>query len=478
MANIREIKMLPDTVEVGLFISGSAAKQNIVYSCEQLEAQEKPEIQVFSVYDNHEEKESRDIEEGRGIPLSRYLTAAGIEDAEEIKTKSIDGFESIVTEMKSKRYYFPGLKEENSDGRELREAFVSFFKNGKKVKYYPHPTIMFGQQGLEDKNKDFFAKGVKAIIAGGKDRAFWVKGDALRCSRYFSLDQLFELEGNGVYRAGQASLTFADGSERAVLAVPIPPCFWENEIDQVREDAEIFAVSKDGGRLKLDGKENLWLFFSDMSMKKLGLYNGRDIVESFSGFQMGEMPAAVKRKEVRVPESKAHEGDFYIRIAADKKEIARYDYTLDELLCRFRDTISEEGYYYYNHNMNGGKGGNRLVTAHGWLLADLLEFLPQIADREFLESGAVLFQVFTRDTYKEKIALEGNELTAYRFLLAYEQDQRTETGAEKDDTSAWEDDAKRFAPIKGNTPFRIYCKKSSANPAVYKNVEGITVELL
>ena len=41
------------------------------------------------------------------------------------------------------------------------------------------------------------------------------------------------------------------------------------------------------------------------------------------------------------------------------------------------------------------------------------------------------FQIFTNDNYKEKIVLEANELSAYRFLLAYEQDQRSQDGLER-----------------------------------------------
>ncbi|MCC8029942.1 MAG: hypothetical protein LIO75_09170, partial [Lachnospiraceae bacterium] len=108
----------------------------------------------------------------------------------------------------------------------------------------------------------------------------------------------------------------------------------------------------------------------------------------------------------------------------------------------------------------------------------LLNLLPEIPNPEFIESGALLFQVFTNDTYKEKLAADGNELGVYRFILAYEQDQRTETGMEKGDTSAWTDEDLHFAPIRGTTPFRIYCGKSSANPAVYKNVEGMKIIFL
>ena len=108
----------------------------------------------------------------------------------------------------------------------------------------------------------------------------------------------------------------------------------------------------------------------------------------------------------------------------------------------------------------------------------LLELLPEIPQREDLENGSVRFQIFTNDNYKEKIALEANELSAYRFLLTYEQDQRSQDGMEKGDTSSWADKDLHFAPIKGTTPFRIYCGKESANPSVYKNAAGLVVTIL
>ena len=142
---------------------------------------------AFSVYDNHEDAESRILRKGGGFPLQNYLDAACVTDTEEIRLKSVDGFESIVTELKSNRYYFPKLREGMSEGREPREAFISFYKNGIPVKYYPHPTIMFGQQGLDDKNKDYFSKGIRMLVAGSQEQGFWVRGTGLRCNRYFSL---------------------------------------------------------------------------------------------------------------------------------------------------------------------------------------------------------------------------------------------------------------------------------------------------
>ena len=158
--------------------------------------------------------------------------------------------------------------------------------------------------------------------------------------------------------------------------------------------------------------------------------------------------------------------------------MACHDYSLRELLHDFGDLESCETYEYYNHNVNHGQGGQRRVTAKGWSLLTLLELLPEIPQREELENGSVKFQIFTNDNYKEKIVLEANELSAYRFLLAYEQDQRSQDGLEKGDTSSWADEDLHFAPIKGTTPFRVYCGKESANPSVYKNAAGMVVTIL
>ena len=189
--NIKSIKILSEEEQVGLFLSGSAAERNVLYTCTDLDQQEKTDRQRFSVYDNHEDAESRDIEEGCGFPLQRYLDVAGATDVNEIRLGSVDGFESVVTELGSRRYFFPGLLERSAEGKEPREAFISFCKNGIPVKYYPHPTIMFGQQGIDDKNKDYFAKGIRMLVAGSAEQGFWVRGTGLRCNRYFSLSRFF-----------------------------------------------------------------------------------------------------------------------------------------------------------------------------------------------------------------------------------------------------------------------------------------------
>ena len=108
---IKSVTILQETDQAGLFISGSAAGRNVLYTCEELKRREKNKCCRFSVYDNHEDAESKDIEEGRGFPLQNYLDAACVTDTEEIRLKSVDGFESIVTELKSNRYYFPKLRE-------------------------------------------------------------------------------------------------------------------------------------------------------------------------------------------------------------------------------------------------------------------------------------------------------------------------------------------------------------------------------
>ena len=104
---IKSVTILQETDQAGLFISGSAAGRNVLYTCEELERQEKNKCCRFSVYDNHEDAESKDIEEGRGFPLQNYLDAACVTDTEEIRLKSVDGFESIVTETEVKQVLFP-----------------------------------------------------------------------------------------------------------------------------------------------------------------------------------------------------------------------------------------------------------------------------------------------------------------------------------------------------------------------------------
>ena len=475
---IKSIKILSEEEQVGLFLSGSAAKRNLLYTCTDLEHQEKIQHQRFSVYDNHEDAESRDIEEGFGFPLQRYLDTAGAEDVDEIRLGSVDGFESVVTELGSRRYFFPGLLERSAEGREPREAFISFQKNGIPVKYYPHPTIMFGQQGMDDKNKDYFAKGIRMLVAGSAEQGFWVRGTGLRCNRYFSLSRFFEWNTKHAGTMHWAKLIMEDGSTRRAPAVRLAMEFWKNQAECAPEAMDqLTAMDANGqeiGRITGD----IWLFLADESFKQIGYFDGEKICVPFAGIVAGELKEQKVEKQVRVPKTRADESEFYIQIVKNGQTLACYDYCLEELQKDFADLESCESYEYYNHNMNQGQGGQRRVTARGWSLLKLLELLPEIPQQEELENGSVKFQIFTNDNYKEKIALEANELSAYRFLLAYEQDQRTQTGLEKGDTSRWEDEELHFARIKGTTPFRVYCGKESANPSVYKNAAGMVVTIL
>ena len=469
---IKSIAIMSEEEQVGLFLSGSVAERNVLYTCADLEQQEKTQYQRFSVYDNHEDAESRDIEEGFGFPLQRYLDAAGVAAVNEIR------LESVVTELQSKRYFFPGLLERSAEGKEPREAFISFQKNSIPVKYYPHPTIMFGQQGIDDKNKDYFAKGIRMLVAGSAEQGFWVRGTGLRCNRYFSLSRFFEWDSKHAGTMHWAELQMEDESIRRVPAISLSREFWSEQAEYAPEAMDqLIAVDANGQEIsRITG--DIWLFLADEALKQIGYFDGQNICTEFSGVIAGELREQKVEKQIHVPGTRADESEFYIQIVKQEQTAACYYYSLQELLNAFGDLESCETYEYYNHNMNHGQGGQRRVTAKGWSLLTLLELLPEIPQREDLENGSVRFQIFTNDNYKEKIALEANELSAYRFLLTYEQDQRSQDGMEKGDTSSWADKDLHFAPIKGTTPFRIYCGKESANPSVYKNAAGMVVTIL
>ena len=390
----------------------------------------------------------------------------------------MDGFESVVTELQSKRYFFPGLLERSAEGKEPREAFISFQKNSIPVKYYPHPTIMFGQQGIDDKNKDYFAKGIRMLVAGSAEQGFWVRGTGLRCNRYFSLSRFFEWDSKHAGTMHWAELQMEDESIRRVPAISLSREFWSEQAEYAPEAMDqLIAVDANGQEIsRITG--DIWLFLADEALKQIGYFDGQNICTEFSGVIAGELREQKVEKQIHVPGTRADESEFYIQIVKQEQTAACYYYSLQELLNAFGDLESCETYEYYNHNMNHGQGGQRRVTAKGWSLLTLLELLPEIPQREDLENGSVRFQIFTNDNYKEKIALEANELSAYRFLLTYEQDQRSQDGMEKGDTSSWADKDLHFAPIKGTTPFRIYCGKESANPSVYKNAAGMVVTIL
>lgn len=472
---IKSIKNTGEKLPIALFISGSLTTRNRIYSLENFAALEGLEKKLYSVYDDHQEAESKDIEEGCGLPLAHFLDEAGVENAEEIMVTSVDGFEAVIPELGSKRYFFPKLRENSDEGKELREPWISFFKNGRQVKFYPHPTIMFGQQGLNEQNKDYFAKGICSLTAGAKDRAFRVRGSALECNRYFSLDQLFWMDGEGRYQAELLEITEHDGGTRTVPAVRCPDTFWTQELKIKDPSAEIQILTKEG-TMPVE-TENLYFFLGDSRLKQTGAWDGTHIWESIEGLLVGREVPYKKDDAVRLPNTSEEESDFYIRISGSGEQQNEYYYSLQELLEKFKDLQREEVFEYYNHNMDGGRGGIRRVTGRGFLLSDLLRCLPDITGLEMIEDGSISCRIFTKDKYKQKLAFEGNELTAYSYLLTFEQDQRTRTGMERGDTSGWDDHEMHFAKIEGNTPYRVYCKKTSANPAVYKNACGMEIQI-
>ncbi|MCU6761839.1 Uncharacterised protein [uncultured Roseburia sp.] len=461
---------------IALFITGSLTKKNRIYSHEEFESLQNMEKKMFSVYDNHEESESRKLEEGCGIPLQRFLDDTGAGSIDEISIRSIDGFESVVPEMRSRRYFFPGLSEGKEEGKEERSPLISFYKNGQPVKFYPHPTMMFGQQGLNEQNKDYFAKGMRSAVIGGRDRIFWVKGDALACNRYFSADQLFGLVQDDIYEAELLEITDEHGEKRTVPAVKVPERFWTEEIQILDSEAPLRLQGTDG--LKEFDRDNLYIFLGDEALKCAGAWDGNVCVEMLEGILAGEQKAAGKSSRLLMGETPKEQSDFFIRVYQPDGESAVYYYSLNELMERFDSLITEDAFEYYNHNMDGGKGGIRKVTGRGWPVVKLLLGLPEISGLEMIEDGSITYRIFTKDTYKEKTAADGDELTAYAFMLAWEQDQRTMTGMEKGDTSKWNDKELHFENINGNTPYRIYCKKTSANPAVYKNACGIEIQII
>ncbi len=472
---IKKIRCVDEKLDIALFVSGTQTKRNKLYCQRDFELCQDMKKGLFSVYDEHERKDSKDIEEGYGLTLSQLFLETGASDVEEIHLKAIDGYESVVAELGSPRYYFPGLREGNESGRQLQEILLSFFKNGERVKAYPHPTIMFGQQGINDKNKDYFSKGLCSVVVGSRDRAFWVKGSAVSCNRYFGLDQLFELgEANG-YEAQLLEVTTEDEQVRVIPGIKVPDSFWSEEIQIKDADAEMYLVS--GENQYPAKRDGLYLFLSDEAQKQTGAWDGEHVLERIDGILIGKMVKQKNTGVLRIPQTKCEESDFTITIIDEKDEGKQYCYSINELKNAYNDLLKELTIEYYNHNMDHGKGGIRRVSAHGWLLTDLLVGLPEISGIEMIEEGGLFFKVLTNDSYKEKMAVEGSELTAFSYMLAYEHDQRTQTGMEHGDTSSWQDGQKHFGTWKGTTPYRVYCDKTSASPAVYKNVCGLEIKI-
>ena len=127
---IKNIKCTEKSTKIALFISGDLTEKNCFYDEHAFDDREDMEKILFSVYDEHERKNSKQMEEGCGFRLSAFLQKAGAQAVDEIRLKCMDGYEAVVPELMSPRYYFPGLPEGSEEGRERRGILLSFFKNG------------------------------------------------------------------------------------------------------------------------------------------------------------------------------------------------------------------------------------------------------------------------------------------------------------------------------------------------------------
>lgn len=240
-----------EPIEIGLIVTGSCVKEDfIITSKEMLQIAEGKsdkfrlrESVLFSAYDNHGEKTSKSIREGKGIELNSILKEAIIENPEEIKFKSIDNFETTITEYTSeKHYYFPKIMEGNSEIYEEVSALLAFYSDKSKVKYFPYPNLMIGQKGMEDKNKDFFAKGIKAIIIGNRQNILSVQGKAVKRKFNFTLLNLLELMDSNYLKMEEGILTYKNSDSDEIHRVycrGISLSILLNYVGINKEDADI-----------------------------------------------------------------------------------------------------------------------------------------------------------------------------------------------------------------------------------------------
>lgn len=469
---IKSIEIAEQAEKIGLFLCGSAAEKNVLFSVQQFLAFDGQGSARYSILDEHERSTSQGFEEGHGIFLNRLFARAGVEQPEDVRFLSVDGYETLVSEMYETRYYFPQMPEGSADGAREVEGMLSFYKNSSHAGQYPWPTLMFGQRGITDKNKDFFAKGTWAAVAGSRDRAFYAKGTGLEHDQYLGMEEIFAPaeDGRG-FEVFPAELSAEDGTKTPTFAVPLTDGYWDRKLSRRKGNAGIQAISRDGSRIRLREQEPAWLFFADETGKTLGFYQNGVLLEELAGFLFGEARVSEDSREIRVPVSR-EPYDFSIVIGDPEAPEKVYGYTLEELKQRYGDLEREEQYLFFNHN-----AGNQRITTRGWLLQDLLRLLPEIGSLAPLENGFVSVNIRTADLFKQKQAEDGDLLISKRFLLAYEMDQRTDTGRIKKDTSDWDDPECHFCPVQGMTPFRIYCDKGNANPSLYKNADRLAVQI-
>ncbi len=505
-----EIKKTP--VEIGLIVTGSDVEKNIIITKAEMQAigrgenTEFPltETRTFSTYDKHGDNSSKSIRKGKGIDINLLLEKAGAKDADEIKFKSIDNFETTITEYTSEKHYFyPNIHEGNAEGYEEVSAIIAFYSDESIVKFFPHPNLMLGQKGLEDKNKDFFAKGIKAITIGNKKNIFYVNGCGVNRKRNFTLLQLLEMFNSkqdstdkAIYplKMQEAIITYnnpeAGGKStvfvRGISLEIILNYMGIKENDTTTENFKVaFNSDNSMGNSKADisvkdlfnPKSNFFLSF-DEEDGGLNLYGNLFELKDVKGISIGEVVKPTIVNDIgKKPNIYSNDSEFFIYVKDSKGSGNFYYYTVDELIEKYGESnkpILQE-FSFYNHNMDNGKGGNRKVTAKGFYFKKLLEDISELGGVDSILNETMTMQVCSMDGYRASNQLDMSEVYDYNYFLSYEIDQRTETGLEPNDSSKWKDNTYKFIPAEDETRFRMYCNKGSANPSIYTKIIGVAI---
>lgn len=111
-------------------------------------------------------------EDIRGVKLEDILALAQIKDeAKTLEIKGSDGYKDIFTRDElfiQPRYYFPGLMEGSSEGKELRPVILStdeLQRNGLR--------LIMGQRAVTEQNKPWYIKKVNRIIISTEEPEKW-----------------------------------------------------------------------------------------------------------------------------------------------------------------------------------------------------------------------------------------------------------------------------------------------------------------
>lgn len=192
--------------EPALVITGTGVEHELVYTFNELKAMTSQIVQArFSTINTYNTKR---MYAGEGVKVSYLLQQAGIkDDFDKITFAAPDGYskELAKVDFEKTRYYYPGLKDNNTNDAEAVETIVAFrsavhkniddgpvnFDELNDVSGAPPLLLMAGQSTIDDQNNPLFVGSICRIVVGNPlPTVFGVSGNTLSENKSYRMDEL------------------------------------------------------------------------------------------------------------------------------------------------------------------------------------------------------------------------------------------------------------------------------------------------